>query len=225
MTRCSTTQDCGSLYKPTFSISILHFILGSKINPLIFLHSVSIYNKTTGCKFSYSTGRPADSSGRSGVSGDSGPVDFHAPTDALVEGNDVIPLQQSITCTIRAGQSTRRQTTKGNGWKSILGNDVAYFQSIGHFPQTGRYRQPQKLCGVLRTWIHGPKTGFSCLSTKGSKRRRCRICKIRTKWNCPCCYNCVLCPGECFLEYHSKFSSKSKLSYGYGWRECQILLK
>ena len=46
MTRCSTTQDCGSLHKPTFSISILYFVLGSKVKLLIFLHSVSIYNKT-----------------------------------------------------------------------------------------------------------------------------------------------------------------------------------
>ena len=31
---------------PSFSISILYFVLGSKVNPLIFLHSVNIYNKT-----------------------------------------------------------------------------------------------------------------------------------------------------------------------------------
>ena len=47
MTRCSTIQKRGSLHKPNFSISILYFVLGSKVNPLIFLHSVSIYNKTT----------------------------------------------------------------------------------------------------------------------------------------------------------------------------------
>ena len=29
-------------------MSILYFVLGSKVNPLIFLHSVNIYNKTAG---------------------------------------------------------------------------------------------------------------------------------------------------------------------------------
>ena len=48
MTRCSTTQDRGSLHEPTFSISILYFVLGSKVKLLIFLHSVSIYNRTAG---------------------------------------------------------------------------------------------------------------------------------------------------------------------------------
>ena len=46
MTRCSTTQDRGSLHEPTFSISILYFVLESKVKLLIFLHSVSIYNRT-----------------------------------------------------------------------------------------------------------------------------------------------------------------------------------
>ena len=48
MTRCNTTQECGSLHESTFSISILYFVLGSKVKLLIFLHSVSIYNRTAG---------------------------------------------------------------------------------------------------------------------------------------------------------------------------------
>ena len=35
------------LWIPTFSISILYFVLGSKVTPWMFLHSVSIYNRTT----------------------------------------------------------------------------------------------------------------------------------------------------------------------------------
>ena len=47
LTPYSTTQDHGSLHKSTFSISILYFVLGSKVKLLIFLHSVSIYNRTS----------------------------------------------------------------------------------------------------------------------------------------------------------------------------------
>ncbi|KAG0614055.1 hypothetical protein M758_6G148000 [Ceratodon purpureus] len=68
-------------------------------------------------------------------------------------------------------------------------------------------RPPSRRCSTSASGSRNPaptpaRRSNPCHSVKGTLRRRCRVCKIRTFWICPGCRLRSMCPGRCFLDFH-----------------------
>ena len=127
-----------------------------------------------------------------------------ASAEAVPEGDDVILSQESVVSGVTipgtAGISGQHSGRGGSAMRRKHGTTTIQERST----RGGRYGRPCKSHAVGESALRKQHFHMACVNSKGALRRRYTTCKVRTKWKCKGCYDEAVCPGQCFIVFHSR---------------------